>query len=113
GIKIDGKTYIFSLSDKNNAQDQQARNTKIDGNVISDGMVISYNGTPRAVKDPAQNLSKYSYGSSGATPVAMLEPGKEYKMDVYFYLEGCDPDCSDSISFSEADLHLAFFGVLS
>ena len=33
--------------------------------------------------------------------------------NMYFYLEGCDPDCSDSVSYDEADLHLAFYGVLS
>ena len=36
-----------------------------------------------------------------------------YTLDVYFYLEGCDPDCSDGISQNMADIHLAFFGVLN
>lgn len=31
-----------------------------------------------------------------------------YPVDIYFYLEGCDPDCSDDLSFDIADLHLAF-----
>lgn len=35
-----------------------------------------------------------------------------YPVDIYFYLEGCDPDCSDDLSFDIADLHLAFYGVL-
>ncbi|MFQ9547592.1 MAG: hypothetical protein ACLRZ6_06905 [Lachnospiraceae bacterium] len=34
-----------------------------------------------------------------------------YPVDVYFYLEGCDPDCSDAITHNEADLYLAFYGI--
>ena len=34
-------------------------------------------------------------------------------LDIYFYLEGCDPDCSDSVSFDNANLHLAFYGAVS
>ena len=34
-----------------------------------------------------------------------------YPVDVYFYLEGCDSDCSDAITHNEADLYLAFYGI--
>ena len=42
-----------------------------------------------------------------------MELGKIYTVDVYFYLEGCDPDCSDSVSFDQSELYLGFYGVLS
>jgi hypothetical protein len=42
-----------------------------------------------------------------------LELNQIYAVDIYFYLEGCDPDCSDSVSLDGADLHLAFYGVLT
>ena len=45
-------------------------------------------------------------------PITELELGRIYTLDVYFYLEGCDGDCTDSISFDGSDLHLAFYGVL-
>ena len=41
-----------------------------------------------------------------------MELNRIYTVDVYFYLEGCDPDCSDSVSDQEADIHLAFYGVI-
>ena len=45
-------------------------------------------------------------------PLIYMELGKIYTLDIYFYLEGCDPDCSNSISYDGADLHLAFYGIL-
>jgi hypothetical protein len=44
-------------------------------------------------------------------PLFYMEMNCIYAVDIYFYLEGCDPDCSDSVSFNEADLRLAFYGV--
>ena len=42
-----------------------------------------------------------------------MQIGKIYSLDIYFYLEGCDPDCTDSVSFNTADLQLSFYGVLA
>ena len=42
-----------------------------------------------------------------------MQIGKIYSLDIYFYLEGCDPDCTDSVSFHTADLQLSFYGVLA
>ena len=42
-----------------------------------------------------------------------MAPGRSYPVDIYFYLEGCDPDCSDDISYQGVELHLAFYGVQS
>ena len=41
-----------------------------------------------------------------------MEFNRIYPVDIYFYLEGCDPDCSDALSFDVAELYLAFYGVL-
>lgn len=41
-----------------------------------------------------------------------MELNRIYTVDVYFYLEGCDPDCSDGLSYQTADIHLAFYGVI-
>ena len=45
-------------------------------------------------------------------PLLQMELNRVYKLDIYFYLEGCDPDCSSSVELDEADLYLAFYGVL-
>jgi len=42
-----------------------------------------------------------------------MQLNKIYTVDIYFYLEGCDPDCSNSIQYSTVDLQLGFYGVLS
>ena len=47
-----------------------------------------------------------------AAPLMYMELNRIYTVDVYLYIEGCDPDCSDSIGLQEADLHLAFYGIL-
>ena len=48
----------------------------------------------------------------GGGPLLEMELGRVYQVDVYFYLEGCDPDCTESIAFDDGYLHLAFYGVL-
>ena len=45
-------------------------------------------------------------------PLLLMELNREYTMDVYFYLEGCDPDCTDDIWHNGVDLQLAFYGIL-
>ena len=46
-------------------------------------------------------------------PLLTMEVNRIYPVDIYFYLEGCDPDCSNSIQYSTVDLQLGFYGVLS
>ncbi len=111
---------ILRLSDKSNPNNQQVYNTVINGEVLGDDQVLSYgrNGV-KAAKDPSSLVDDYliSFGDNTAEvpdkPLLEMEIGRIYQLDIYFYLEGCDPDCSDSISFDVADIHLAFYGMLS
>ena len=81
--------------------------------ILGDGWAI------REANDPAVPLSGYTIEKNGQNitlpkqPLAYLEWNRIYSMDIYFYLEGCDPDCSDAVSFDGADIHLAFYGVLA
>lgn len=113
-------SLIFRLSDSQNQQGQRDLNTYLEGVQLSEGQVIDGSGgTFRAVQDPARVLSDFEVSTNGTTatlpdqPIAYLELNTVYPLDVYFYLEGCDPDCTKSISLDGADLHLAFYGVLS
>ena len=113
------KPYIFYLSDEENPTANRMANTVIDGNVLEEGQVLTMQQDKIiAVPDPAVPLSQYSVSTSGGNtfvpqePLCKLELNKVYQVDVYFYLEGCDPDCTDSISYDGSNLHLAFFGVL-
>ena len=45
------------------------------------------------------------------TPLLEMELNTIYTLDIYFYLEGCDPDCSEEISRDDTNMQLAFYGV--
>ena len=43
----------------------------------------------------------------------VLDLNHEYVVDIYVYLEGCDPDCTNILSLENFDFHLGFYGVLT
>lgn len=119
GIKFTdaGTNHIFYLSESENPQNERKINTMVGGNVLEEGQVITLSGgNVTAVTDPAVAVSKYSISESGGgislpgEPLIKMELNRVYQMDIYFYLEGCDPDCTDAVSLDGCDLHLAFFG---
>lgn len=120
GLTFDSSNpVIFRLSEKNNSSGNQVRNTVVNGSVLGDNQVLGYaNGKVKATKDPEVSLSQYSIVMNDASvslpdePLMYLQLNQIYALDIYFYLEGCDPDCSNSISYDGADLHLAFYGIL-
>lgn len=77
------------------------------------------NGTVSAATDPSQPIADYTVSftsdsiSLPSRPLLTMNLNQIYTLDIYFYLEGCDPDCSDGISQDMADIHLAFFGALN
>ena len=119
-VPENGTPVIFYLSDRHNSGSDQVRNTVLNGRKLADGKVLNgTGGTIREADDPAVPLSDYTIRKNGQDvtlperPFAYLELNRIYSLDIYFYLEGCDPDCSDAVSFDGADLHLAFYGVLA
>ena len=112
----DAAPVIFYLSSETNPDGGRERNTILNGELQPEGIVLDGSGASvAAVPDPAVALSARALSESGAlgTPIAYMDFGRIYALDVYFYLEGCDPDCCDRIFFDGSDLHLAFYGVLS
>lgn len=114
---ISAKTVIFKLSDSDSPDPDRVYNTVVNGQTLGDDQVLAYSGGGvKAVSDPAVKLSDYTitWGDQSVSipdePLVSMEIGKIYTLDIYFYLEGCDPDCSDSVSFDSADIHLAFYG---
>lgn len=120
GLTFDGdNAVIFSLSDTENESSEQVRNTVLGGTLLGDGQVLGYqDGAVKGVPDPAVSLSEYTISMEKdmvrlpKEPLVYLELNRTYAVDIYFYLEGCDPDCSDSIQSDAADLHLSFYGIL-
>lgn len=111
GLTFDGDSpVILALSDVNQGQG----NTSLNGALLGPGQVLTLSGSQvTAQADPALPLSRVQYGS-GDTPLAKLELNRIYRVDIYFYLEGCDPDClTDRVAMDEALLKLAFFGLLA
>ena len=91
-------------------------NTYFADSLQQEGIVIDGSGASvAAVPDPSVPVPSRAIDDNSALgmPLGYLAIGRIYALDVYFYLEGCDPDCVDSISFDGSDLHLAFYGVLS
>lgn len=122
GLVFDGdysSEVILKLSDSQNTSKQQVYNTVINGQTLGKDQVLSYrNGKIEAVSDPAAAVSSYTVSftdDSVEVPdrtLLTMQFNKIYTVDVYFYIEGCDPDCSNDIQYSTADLQLGFYGVL-
>lgn len=109
GLRFDdGTAKILSLSDVNDGPG----NTRLNGVVLGSGKVITLSGgTAQAADDPAAPLADFLI-SNGSTPLAELELNRVYRVDIYFYLEGCDPDCTgEKVALDTASLQLAFYGV--
>ena len=110
---------IFRLDDSSDPSSQRVYNTVVNGAVLGDNQVLKYqNGNVTPVADPGISAADRTVTFNNnsiqlpAQPLLSMEFGRVYTLDVYFYLEGCDPDCSDAINFDAADLHLAFYGAL-
>ena len=124
GLKFDGSgstEVILRLSESSNDPSERAYNTVVNGVTLGDGQVLRSQGTNdvQVVKDPSASALDYTvtFQNNGiqlpGKSLLTMELGKIYTVDVYFYLEGCDPDCSDSVSFDQSELYLGFYGVLS
>lgn len=115
GLKMEGESgVIFLLSDKENEKKDQIRNSYLDKKLLEDGYVIHSDskGNVSAAKDPAVELKKYSTAASNPKPIAVLDFDKIYELKIWLYVEGCDPDCSESISADASDLYLYFYGAV-
>ena len=123
GLVFDGdysSEVILKLSTSENPSNQQTYNTVINGQTLGKDQVLSYNnGNIRAVSDPSVSADSYTISfdnDSVQVPdnaLLTMQFNKIYTVDIYFYIEGCDPDCSNDIEYSTADLQLGFYGVLS
>lgn len=122
GLIFNGDTsnpIILRLSESENPENAQIYNTEVNGKILGKNQVLGYNNSGVfAIEDPSVSISEYTIDFSEnqmklpSRALMSMELGKIYPVDIYFYLEGCDPDCSESIQLNEAELHLAFYGVL-
>lgn len=95
-------------------------NTLLNRQRLKPGQVLTQeNDAVKAADIPAEHqglLSEFQYSDDNLTPRPILEgmkPGTIYPLDIYFYLEGCDPDCGDTAQKQQAGLGLAFYAALT
>ena len=90
--------------------------TYLNGKRLERGQVLGYAaGEPAAAADPSESLDSLRFDGANPekTPLLTMELNKIYQLDIYFYLEGCDPDClNETVGMTDAYLSLAFFGML-
>lgn len=117
GLAFEGKDpVIISLSEEHNASGEQVNNTVLNGVAVDSGkpLHMDSNGNVTQVADPAVSVAAIGIKTnSSAKPLAVLDIGKIYQLDIYFYLEGTDPDCSNSLQLNGATVQLAFYGALT
>lgn len=109
---------ILKLSDAENAGNEQIYNTVVNGQTLGRDQVLSYAGQNlRAVTDPSVLAGEYTISFSDDSmqvpdrTLLTMELNRIYTVDIYFYIEGCDPDCSSQIQYSNSDLQIGFYGV--
>lgn len=116
----DSQSYvILRLSEDENAKSQQNYNTVVNGRTLGKNEVLTWKKeAAEPVQDPSVSVESYTIRFQGNSMTLLdkalltMEFNRIYPVDIYFYLEGCDPDCSDALSFDVAELYLAFYGVL-
>lgn len=120
GMTFDGgNSVIFHVSDQSSPKKDQISNTYIDGVLMKDGNVLTLSkGKVVSKPEAAINFEDCTISmDDGAAKLPKrelyeIDVNKIYAVDIYFYLEGCDPDCSNKVMFDELDMHLAFYGIL-
>ena len=107
------KPVILRLSEQANTL-RSEMNTAPGGSLALEGVVLASETT--TAPDPSVPLASMLLTEDAAAlpqqPLLRMELNKVYPLDIYFYLEGCDPDCNETISTQDCELYLSFFGVL-
>lgn len=117
----DNHPVILSLSDQSNVGDEDYKTTTvIDGVEIGPGKVLGIGaGGITAVPDPAKPIDDYCISINDgaakipASSLITMRSNKIYTVDIYYYLEGCDPDCNGVLALEDMTLQLSFYGVLN
>lgn len=114
GLTLNGGTPRIFRLEEGHVGDAQA-NTTLNGEKLSENQVIDSSKEPfRGVEDPSVPMNGYLVeGAEQPTPIYILECNKVYTLDIYFYLEGCDPDCVTSLERTQVDMSLGFYGAVT
>ena len=124
GIKIssDGQvlaTDIFELDNSDSGHRGEHPTTAPAGLAgYTDGMLLGWQNGQLAcgvnvTRDPAAfTLDTSETATRPQNSLATLALGQTYRLDVYYYIEGTDPDSADYLYQDPGTLHLALFATL-
>lgn len=112
------KTCYFALdaADGGHRAEHPATVPGLDG--YADGMLLGWeNGALACAPDGVEDASSYTMGAdeSATRPqnaLLSLNQGEQYRLDVYYYIEGTDPDSADYLYGNVGILHVNLFAVL-
>ena len=113
------ETRIIRISDEQNYSAERKNNTVLNGELLSENQVIDSSGEKLQAKtDPSVLINKYMVDENGIAlegtePLLIMDLNNVYVVDIYVYLEGCDPDCVDVLQLNSMSFHLSFYGVLT
>lgn len=114
----DSSSAVILYFDDAQETSDRRRNTYIGSTLASEEQVLEVNGSSvSAVDDPAVAISTVTMTSDSTeypeSSLAVIELNTPVLVDIYFYLEGCDPDCVESIIASEVTMKLGFYAALT
>lgn len=124
GIKISSSnqvlaTNIFELDSSDSGHRGEHPTTAPAGLAgYTDGMLLGWqNGQLACGADVKQDPAAFTLdtGETAARPqnaLATLALGQTYRLDIYYYIEGTDPDSADYLHQDPGTLHLALFATL-
>ena len=124
GIKISNgsqvlATNIFELDSSDSGHRGEHPTTAPAGLAgYTDGMLLGWqNGQLACGADVKQDPAAFTLDASetAARPqnaLATLALGQTYRLDIYYYIEGTDPDSADYLHQDPGTLHLALFATL-
>lgn len=113
-------TVILRLTEEENSSGQ-ILNTVVNGKRLGKDQVLHSSGSSQVtpVTDPSHPITDYEMTFT-ATDMSVpqnalitMDLNRTYQVDIYVYLEGCDPDCSNAISFDASEIQLGFYGAVS
>jgi hypothetical protein len=120
GLKFDSDSsepVIIRFDEATETSDRR-NNTYIGSQLASEGKVLRVSGnTATEEEDPAENLSDILITEDTTDypeePLATIDLNTPVQVDIYFYLEGCDPDCVEAISATDVAFQLGFYAALT
>lgn len=110
-IKIDDKLRIVEISQDNN-KGERVDNTYLNGSLIKNQQLQMVNGEIQTGEAEVYSISESMITKNNYPDFFFtLKTNEIYKAEIYFWLEGTDPDCSSSIELETLEININLLGV--